>query len=68
MRISWFFLSCSRTLEILLELLLGTQESARLASEKSGLFPRVEGHVGIPLGSLQANGALSRVQSAIQET
>ena len=41
----------------------GTPGSARVASEKSGLFSSCEGHVGIPFESLQVNRAVSRVHS-----
>ena len=40
----------------------GPSGTALIASEKSGLFLCCEGHVGIPLESLPANRALSRVQ------
>ena len=49
-------------------MLWGTQEPVLLASEKSGHFSSGEGHVGIPLGSLLMNRAVSRGQSAFQET
>ena len=41
----------------------GTQEPARVASEKSRLFLSFEGHVRIPLQSMQANSVMSKVQS-----
>ena len=41
----------------------GPSGTALIASEKSGLFLCCEGHVGIPLESLPANRAVSRIQS-----
>ena len=42
---------------------MGPSGPALVASETSGLFLCCEGHVGIPLESLPANRALSKVQS-----
>ena len=41
----------------------GPLVTALVASEKSGLYSSCEGHIEIPLESLPANRALSRVQS-----
>ena len=61
-RISWFFSSCGRKLEVPLELRQGPQGPACVASEKPGLFSSFEGHVRIPLESLPVNRTVSRVQ------
>ena len=42
---------------------MGSSETCRVASEKSGLFSSCKGHVEIPLESLPENRAMSRVQS-----
>ena len=41
----------------------GPSGTALVASEKSGFFSSCEGHMEIPIKSLPANRALSRVQS-----
>ena len=50
--ISWFFLSCSWRLGILLQLTHGTQGVSRVASGKSNLHANCEGLFGIPLQSV----------------
>ena len=61
-RISWFFLSCGRNIGIPLELRRGPQ-GPLLLPQRSQVSSSCEGQVGIPLQSLPANRALSRVQS-----
>lgn len=61
-----FSRGCGRTLEVP-RVAMGNTGNAHLASEKSGFFS-VARHIRIPLGSLPANRAMSRVQSAVQET
>ena len=62
-RISWFFLSCGGKLGVPLELRRGPQGPACVSSEKSGLLSSFEGQDRIPLESLPANRAVSRLQS-----
>ena len=50
--ISWIFLSCSRNLGVLLELLLGPQGPGCVASGKSNLHASCERPFGIPLQSV----------------
>lgn len=61
-RISWFFLSCGRNVGVPLELRRGPQ-GPLLLPQRSQVSSSCEGQVGIPLESLPANRALSRVQS-----
>ena len=42
---------------------MGPSVTTLIATEKSGLYSSCEGHIEIPLESLSANRALSRVQS-----
>ena len=51
-RISWFFSSCTRKLGVPLELLLGLQGPALVASGRSSLQASCEGPLGIPLQSV----------------
>ena len=60
-RISWFFLSCGRNIGIPLELRRGPQ-GPLLLPQRSQVSSSCKGQVGIPLESLPANRALSRVQ------
>ena len=59
-------MGCGRKRGVPLELQRGSQGLARVASEKSGLFLSCVGIVRIPLESLPANSAVSRVQSGTQ--
>ena len=65
--ISWFFLSCSWRLGILLQLTHGTQGVSRVASGKSNLHVSCEGPLGLPLQSVQgprsSSGAEARTSS-----
>ena len=51
--ISWFFLSCSWRLGILLQLTHGTQGVSRVASGKSNLHASCKGPLRIPLQMMQ---------------
>ena len=54
-RMSWFFSSCGRILEVSLEFRRGPQGPARLACEKSSLHSSCEGLLGICLQLLQGH-------------
>ena len=58
-RISWFFSSCTRKLGVPLELLLGLQGPALVASGRSSLQASCEGPLGIPLQSVPGPKSLS---------
>ena len=55
-RISWFFSSGTRNLGVPLELLLGLQGPARVASGRSSLQASFAGPLGIPLQSVPPLG------------
>ena len=61
-RISWFFSSCTRKLGVPLELLLGLQGPALVASGRSSLQASCEGPLGIPLQSVPGPRSSSGVE------
>ena len=62
--ISWFFSSCSRNLGVPLELRLGPQGPACVASGKSSLHANCKGPLGIPLQSLP--GPISSLEMRLE--
>ena len=66
-RISWFFSSCSRKLQLSLELQRGPQGPARVASGKSSLHVSCEGPLGIPLQSVPDPRSSSGAEAATSD-
>ena len=60
-RISWFFLSCGKKVGVPLELQLGFQGPAHVASGKSSLHASCEGPLRIPLQSVPGSRSSSGV-------
>ena len=66
-RISCFFSSCSRKLQLSLELRRGPQGPARVASGKSSLHVSCEGPLGIPLQSVPDPRSSSGAEAATSD-